>query len=116
MKTFKRIDIKHLVPLQKKGGDFKRGMSLEAWIATTFLALIPSLALTPSLAVADETNSIAISPLDLTRMTLEELSNIQISTLSKRSEPLDKAPASIFVITREDIRRSGATASRRYCV
>ena len=104
MKTFKRIDIKYLVPLRKKGGNFKRGMSLEAWIAIT------SLALTPSLAVADETNSAAISPLDLSRMTLEELSNIQISTVSKRSEPLDKAPAAIFVITREDIRRSVATS------
>lgn len=43
-------------------------------------------------------------------MTLEELSNIQISTVSKRSEPLNKAPAAVFVITREDIRRSGATS------
>jgi iron complex outermembrane receptor protein len=44
----------------------------------------------------------------LADMSLEELANIQITSVSKRPESLADAPASVFVITAEDIRRSGA--------
>jgi iron complex outermembrane receptor protein len=44
----------------------------------------------------------------LADMSLEELSNLEITSVSKRAERLSDAPASIFVITAEDIRRSGA--------
>jgi len=46
---------------------------------------------------------------DLGDLSLEELANIRVTSVSKKSEPLSDAPASIFVITSEDIRRSGAT-------
>jgi iron complex outermembrane receptor protein len=46
---------------------------------------------------------------ELVELTLEELSNIQVSSVSKRSEMLSDAAASIFVITNNDIQRSGAT-------
>ncbi len=46
---------------------------------------------------------------DLADLSIEELGNIQITSVSKHSERLADAPASIFVITGEDIRRSGAT-------
>src|SRR5712691_2659545 len=49
------------------------------------------------------------SPKDLSRLTIEELANIEITSVSKRSEPLSAAAAAVYVITREDIRRSGAT-------
>jgi iron complex outermembrane receptor protein len=42
-------------------------------------------------------------------LSLEELSRIEITSVSKSAEPLSGAPASIFVITNDDIRRSGAT-------
>lgn len=45
----------------------------------------------------------------LREMSLEELSAIEITSVSKRAEPLSQAPASVFVITADDIRRSGAT-------
>ena len=45
----------------------------------------------------------------LADMSLEELSNIEITSVSRNAEPLSGAPASIFVITGEDIHRSGAT-------
>jgi len=51
----------------------------------------------------------ATSETDLPDLSLEELSNIPVTSVSKRAEPLANAPASIFVITGEDIRRSGAT-------
>lgn len=44
----------------------------------------------------------------LTELTIEELSNIEVSSVSRRPEPLAAAPASIYVITGEQIRRSGA--------
>src|SRR5262245_51396943 len=46
---------------------------------------------------------------DLADLSIEELSNIQVTSVAKRSERLLDAPASIYVITNEDIRRSGAT-------
>ncbi|MEJ0007113.1 MAG: TonB-dependent receptor [Steroidobacteraceae bacterium] len=45
---------------------------------------------------------------DLSRMSLEELANVQVTSVSKSPEPLRRAPANIYVITHEDILRSGA--------
>ena len=47
---------------------------------------------------------------DFANLSLEELSNIQITSVSKRSERLSDAAASVFVITADDIRRSGVTS------
>src|SRR5437899_4982796 len=47
---------------------------------------------------------------DLADLSIEELSNIQITSVSRHAERLSDAPAAIFVITRDDIRRSGATS------
>jgi iron complex outermembrane receptor protein len=44
----------------------------------------------------------------LADMTLEQLANIEITSVSRRPEPLSTAAASVFVITAEDIRRSAA--------
>lgn len=50
----------------------------------------------------------AAIPEDLTTLSLEELGDIRITSVSKRPERLADAAASIFVIDAEDIRRSGA--------
>lgn len=47
---------------------------------------------------------------DLSDLSLEQLADIQVSSVSKRDESLSRAPAAVFVITRDDIRRSGATS------
>lgn len=47
---------------------------------------------------------------DLADLSLEELSNIEVTSVSKRAQRVSDAPASIFVITADDIRRSGATS------
>jgi iron complex outermembrane recepter protein len=47
---------------------------------------------------------------DLADLSLEQLSNVMVSSVSRREEPLARAPASIYVITGDDIRRSGATS------
>jgi iron complex outermembrane recepter protein len=47
---------------------------------------------------------------NLLDLSIEELAEIRVTSVSKRAEPLADAPASIFVITGEDIRRSGVTS------
>jgi iron complex outermembrane recepter protein len=46
---------------------------------------------------------------DLTDRSLEDLMNIKVTSVSKTEQPLAHAASAIFVITADDIRRSGAT-------
>jgi iron complex outermembrane receptor protein len=46
----------------------------------------------------------------LKRLSVEELMNVVVTSVSKRAEPLSRAASAIQVITQEDIRRSGATS------
>src|SRR5258708_35401606 len=46
---------------------------------------------------------------DIADLSIEELGNIQITSVSKHAERLADAAASIFVITGEDLRPSGAS-------
>ena len=48
-------------------------------------------------------------PADLSQMSLEELMNVQVSTVGKKEQRLSQVPAAVYVITQEEIRRSGAT-------
>jgi iron complex outermembrane recepter protein len=48
-------------------------------------------------------------PSELKNLSLEELSEIVVTTPSKEPTKVSQTPAAIFVITGEDIRRSGAT-------
>jgi len=43
----------------------------------------------------------------LSRMSLEELGKVEVTSVSKAAQPLSSAPASIYVITHEEIERSG---------
>ncbi len=54
-------------------------------------------------------HSYLVNSKELVDLSLEELANIQVTSVSKRSEPLTDAAASIFVITNNDIQRSGAS-------
>jgi iron complex outermembrane recepter protein len=47
---------------------------------------------------------------DLENLTLEQLMDIEIISVSKKEQKISEAPAAIYVITQEDIRRSGATS------
>lgn len=46
----------------------------------------------------------------LNQLSLEQLGNVEVTTVSKEPEQVWHTPAAIFVITQEDIRRSGATS------
>ena len=47
---------------------------------------------------------------DLKRMSLEDLLNVDVTTVSRGPEPTMRVPAAVYVITQDDIRRSGATS------
>jgi iron complex outermembrane receptor protein len=47
---------------------------------------------------------------DLADLSIEELANLQITSVSRRAELLSDAAASIYVVTGDDVRRSGVTS------
>src|SRR5689334_2792101 len=49
-------------------------------------------------------------PENLKQLSLEQLGNVEVTTASKEPEQVWRTPAAIYVITQEDIRRSGATS------
>jgi iron complex outermembrane receptor protein len=46
---------------------------------------------------------------DLSQVSIEDLMNIKVTSVSKKEQKMSQAAAAIFVITQEDIRQSGAT-------
>lgn len=53
--------------------------------------------------------AVAMDDTDLTSLPLESLMELKVTSVSKKSQQLTDAAAAIFVITRDDIRRSGVT-------
>ena len=47
---------------------------------------------------------------ELAKKSLEDLMNIEVTSVSKTPQPLARSAAAIYVITQEDIQRSGATS------
>ena len=60
-----------------------------------------------SVAADDQAQS---EPVDFTKFSLEELKNVKIISASKRPEIVWGAASAVYVITQEQIRRSGATS------
>lgn len=74
------------------------------------IAVLTGLTSTVNIAKAANFNTSSASLKELAQMSLEELSNIQITSVSRQPERILDAPAAITVITNEEIRRSGATS------
>ena len=72
------------------------------WVALTACAALQVAALRAQQPQANPTQS-------LKGLTLEELSQIEVTTPAKRPEPAFRTSMAIFVITSEEIRRSGST-------
>ena len=51
-----------------------------------------------------------LSPRSLKQLSIEALLNVEVTSVSRRKEKLSEVASAIQVITREDIRRSGATS------
>ncbi len=60
------------------------------------------------LIVLPRPGSAAAQTPDLTQKSLEDLMNIQVTSVSRKEQKTSQAAAAIFVISREDISRSGA--------
>jgi iron complex outermembrane receptor protein len=57
-----------------------------------------------------QTNSDVPPPTALKNLTLEELMDLDVTSVAKQPEPYGQAPAAIQVITGDEIRRSGASS------
>jgi iron complex outermembrane receptor protein len=53
--------------------------------------------------------AVLAEPDDLTALSIEELMEVEITSVSRSEEPQFEAAAAVYVISAEDIRRSGAT-------
>jgi iron complex outermembrane receptor protein len=71
----------------------------KAWKRRCSLAAIACLTAVPALAQDVD---------DFTSMSLEDLMSVEVTIASKQSELASEAAAAVFVLTREDIARSGA--------
>ena len=71
--------------------------------------LRPSLALVLSVSANMAGHAQVPGTRDLTEASLEDLMNIQVTSVSKKQQKLSKAGTAIYVVNQEDIRRSGAT-------
>jgi len=60
------------------------------------------------LAVLCEVGIGQASPQDLTKVNLEDLMNMEVTSVSKKEQKMSKTASAVFVITAEDIARSGA--------
>jgi iron complex outermembrane receptor protein len=67
------------------------------------------LLLTAWLAVSGALVQAQTRPADLATATLEDLMNIEITSASRKEQRLGDVPAAVYVITQDDIRRSGMT-------
>src|SRR5216683_6882577 len=77
--------------------------------ANTF-ALLLLLTMANQTTRAQATQSNQNPPENLKQVSLEELGQIEVTTASKVPVKAARTPAAIYVITQEDIRRSGATS------
>ena len=80
-----------------------RGRPLRSWPVSLAVWLL-ALAATPSV------HAQYLAARDLTEMSIEDLMSVEVTTVSRKAQRLNDSAAAVFVITNEDIRRSGATS------
>ncbi len=68
------------------------------------------LATVPAMASGHPSDSMSLSAEDLTQLSLEDLMSVEITSAGKKAQKISEAAAAVFVITQEDIRRSGVTS------
>src|SRR5258708_39266641 len=85
--------------LRKRARRWKQGAAFFAG----FMFLLRSIA-------AEHLTGTTSNKVDVMEMDLEALMKIEVTSPSKRPEKLSDAAAAIYVITQEDIRRSGVTS------
>ncbi len=82
-------------------------------ISFPYLGVLAAAAVTilpPSASAAASQRDAAPTVEDLRNLSIDELANLKVTSLSRRPETLSEAPAAIYVIMADDIRRAGATS------
>ena len=103
------------LPTGYKARARRRGLS-RPWFGRFFrsgyfcLTLVIMLITLKVASSAAEMPVAGTSILQLKQLSLEELMGVEVTSVSKKEERLFEAAAAIYVMTQEDIRRSGATS------
>ena len=85
---------------------YRRRTGTKTGLACAIAIII--LCMLPALAIAKEGDEVAsASQQDLSNLNIEDLLNVQITSASKKTEKSSEAPASVTVITHEQIERYG---------
>jgi iron complex outermembrane receptor protein len=87
-----------------------RRSTLRRMVGVASIALLVSLAWPVQHSWAQDAPSGQSPAAGLKQLSLEELGNVEVTTVSKDPREIMKTPAAVFVITQEDIRRSAATS------
>ena len=74
------------------------------WVTITFLTISAHICLLPALAAGQQAA--------LAELSLEELMDVEVTSASRKPQRAGDVAAAVFVITQDDIRRSGATSVR----
>lgn len=93
--------------LQSRMFELAQSVSRRAWPLPLALAVV-ALLIGAGKSVA-QTQWLPESPGEIKKLSLKELLNIEVTTVSRKETTVGQSPAAIFVITQEMIRRSGAT-------
>jgi iron complex outermembrane receptor protein len=91
-----QTSVGHILRLPRHGGFSHR---------VAHLGFLLAFSLSPIALNADQAPSLA----DLSKMDIEDLMQVKVTSVSKKEQSLSRTAAAIFVIHQEDIRRSGAT-------
>src|SRR5689334_11079237 len=76
-------------------------------VKTVACCIFPALLVHPARA---EEDSAGKSQEELKKLSLEQLLEFDVTSVSKRPEPLQEVSTAIHIITQDDIRRSGANS------
>lgn len=77
---------------------------------TILLAAVFFCCSSPAFADRGGEGMLAGLDIDITQLSIEDLLTLKITSVSKKSESISRAPAAVYVLTDEDIRRSGMTS------
>ncbi len=88
----------------------RKALSRPNYFLVVSLTGLIGLQLTHSMSFASNVNPDPETPPELTTLSLEELMQVEVTSVSKKAQPVAQTASAIFVVTQEDIRRSGANS------
>src|SRR5258708_33587074 len=89
---------------------FPQTSSTLAPLPLISLAFLLSLMVPPPISGAQEVNIEQTAPRSLKQLSLAQLGNLEVTTVSKEPGEIQRTAAAIYSLTPGDIRRSGATS------